>query len=94
MSQAGNFLSYCTERYKSAKGLNGRQISELFTKYQVWEYVYSCFEALHTTGENYIIEDIDLYIDARRSSTTNENIRSISKGLIEKNRRAYGELAK
>ena len=94
MSQAGNFLSYCTERYKSAKGLNGRQVSELFTKYQVWEYVYSCFEALHTTGENYIIEDIDLYIDARRSSTTNENIRSISKGLIEKNRRAYGELAK
>ena len=67
MSQAGNFLSYCTERYKSAKGLNGRQVSELFTKYQVWEYVYSCFEALHTTGENYIIEDIDLYIDARRS---------------------------
>ena len=94
MSQAGNFLSYCTERYKSAKGLNGRQVSELFTKYQVWEYVYSCFEALHTTGENYIIEDIDLYIDARRSSTTDENIRSISKGLIEKNRRAYGELAK
>ena len=94
MSQAGNFLSYCTERYKSAKGLNGRQVSELFTKYQVWEYVYSCFEALHTTGENYIIEDIDLYIDARRSSTTDENICSISKGLIEKNRRAYGELAK
>ena len=67
MSPAGNFLSYCTERYKSVKGLNGRQVSELFTKYQVWKYIYSCFEALHTTGENYIIEDIDLYIDARRS---------------------------
>ena len=94
MSQAGNFLSYCTERYKSAKGLNGQQVSELFTKYQVWEYVYSCFEALHTTGENYIIEDIDLYIDARRSGTTDEDIRNISKRLIEKNRKAYGELAK
>ena len=69
MSPAGYFLSYCTERYKSAKGLNGQQVSELFTKYQVWEYIYSCFEALHTTGENYIIEDIDLYIDARRSGT-------------------------
>ena len=33
MSPAGNFLSYCTERYKSAKGLNGQQVSELFTKY-------------------------------------------------------------
>ena len=34
----------------------------------VWEYVYSCFEALHTTGANYIVEDIDLYIEARRPS--------------------------
>ena len=70
MSPVGNFLSYCTERYKSAKGLNGQQVSELFTRYQVWEYIHSCFEALHTTGENYIIEDIDLYIDARRLGTT------------------------
>ena len=67
MSRAGNFLTYCTERYKSAKHLTGKQVAELFTKYQVWEYVYSCFEALHTTGEKYIIEDIDLYIKARES---------------------------
>lgn len=70
MSQAGKFLSYCTERYKSAKGLSGKQVAELFNRYQVWEYVYSCYEALHTTGENYIIEDIDLYIDARKTNFT------------------------
>ena len=69
MSQAGKFLSYCTERYKVAKGLTGRQVAELFSRYRVWEYVYSCFEALHTTGENYIIEDIDMYIDARKSDS-------------------------
>lgn len=69
MSKAGDFLSYCTERYKSAKGLNGHQVSELFTRYRVWEYVYSCYEALHTTGENYIIEDIDLYIEARQAGS-------------------------
>ena len=33
-----------------------------------WDYIYSCFEALHTTGENYIIEDIDLYIEARQAA--------------------------
>ena len=49
MSKAGNFLIYCTEQYKSAKELTGSQVSELFTKYRVWEYIYSCFEALHTT---------------------------------------------
>lgn len=65
MSTQGNFLIYCIELYKSAKNLTGKQVSELFSRYQVWDYVYSCFEALHTTGANYIIEDIDLYIKAR-----------------------------
>ena len=69
MSRAGNFLSYCAELYKSAKDINGQQVSELFTKYHVWEYVYSCFEALHTTGENYIIDDIDSFIQSQRSAS-------------------------
>ena len=66
MSREGNFMIYCVEQYKSAKKLNGKQVSELFNRYQVWDYIYSCFEALHTTGVNYIVEDIDLYIEARQ----------------------------
>lgn len=66
MSKQGDFMIYCVEQYKTAKRLSGKQISELFSKYQVWDYIYSCFEALHTTGTNYIIEDIDLYIEARK----------------------------
>ena len=66
MSKEGNFLIYCVEQYKVAKRLNGKQVSELFTRYRVWEYIHSCFEALHTTGANYIVEDIDLYIEARQ----------------------------
>ena len=68
MSRQGEFLIYCTEQYKVAKNLTGKQVSELFTRYRVWDYVYSCFEALHTTGAEYIIEDIDLYIEARSSA--------------------------
>lgn len=70
MSKEGNFLVYCVEQYKNAKSLSGKQISALFTKYNVWDYIYSCFEALHTTGANYIVEDIDLYIEARQNATT------------------------
>ena len=66
MSERGKFLIYCTELYKNNKNLNGKQVSELFTRFRVWDYVYSCFEALHTTGVNYIVEDIDLYIEARQ----------------------------
>ena len=65
MSKQGDFLIYCTEQYKTAKNLTGRQVAELFSRYSVWDYIYSCFEALHTTGANYIVEDIDLYIAAR-----------------------------
>jgi hypothetical protein len=66
MSRQGDFMVYCTEQYKAAKKLTGRQVAELFSRYRVWEYLYSCFEALHTTGANYIVEDIDLYIQARQ----------------------------
>lgn len=66
MSRQGDFMIYCTEQYKSAKKLTGKQVSDLFSRYRVWDYIYSCFEALHTTGTNYIVEDIDLYIEARQ----------------------------
>ena len=68
MSREGDFLVYCTELYKSAKKMTGRQVSELFTNYRVWDYIFSCFEALHTTGANYIVNDIDEYIEARQPS--------------------------
>ena len=44
MSREGKFLIYCVETYKVAKNLTGKQVAELFTRYRVWEYVYSCFE--------------------------------------------------
>ena len=68
MSKEGDFLIYCIEQYKSAKKLTGKQVSELFSQFGIWDYVYSCFEALHTTGPNYIVEDIDSYIEARKTA--------------------------
>ena len=34
-------------------------------EYNVWEYIYSCFEALNITGAGYIVNDIDMYIETR-----------------------------
>ncbi len=68
MSKEGNFLIFCIETYKTAKKLTGKQVMDLFRKYGISEYIISCFEALHTTGANYIIEDIDLYIKARQTA--------------------------
>lgn len=67
MSCQGKFMIYCAEQYKLAKQLTGKQLSDLFSRYGVWEYVYSCYEALHTTGVNYIIADIDQFIDCAKA---------------------------
>ncbi len=66
MSNQGKFLVFCAEQYKLAKKINGQQLVALFDKYGIWEYIYSCYEALHTTGSQYIITDIDSYIAARQ----------------------------
>ena len=69
MSKEGKFMIFAAEQYKLANHLTGKQLSELFSKYKVWEYIYSCYEALHTTGINYIVDDIGQYIDSRKLAT-------------------------
>lgn len=69
MTIQGKFMIFCVEQYKRAKQLHGRQLSDLFDKYNIWNYLYDCYEALHTVGTSYIIEDIDLYIDVRKPTT-------------------------
>ena len=66
MSNEGNFLTYCVEQYKSEKGMTGKQVMNLFNRYRVLEYIYSSCEPLHENKSKYIIEDIDLYIEACR----------------------------
>lgn len=68
MSEQGKFMVFCAEQYKLAKNMTGAELEHMFTKYDVWDYVYSCFEALHTTGTNYIINDIDSYIADREKA--------------------------
>jgi len=68
MSREGKFLVYCLEMYRAAKNLTGKQAIDLFKQYGISDYVISCYEALHTTGTSYIVEDIDLFIEARTPS--------------------------
>jgi len=69
MSAEGKFLIFCLEIYKTAKKLTGKQVMALFQRYGITEYVLACYEALHTIGTNYIIEDIDLFIQARQEES-------------------------
>ena len=46
MSKEERFLIFCFEIYRSAKNLKGKEVMQLFRKYNVCEYIMS------TTGEN------------------------------------------
>lgn len=69
VSREGEFFVYCIEIYKAEKEMTGRTVMRLFRKYRVYDYVRSCYEALHTTGPKYIVNDIDEYIDRRREAS-------------------------
>lgn len=61
-----DFLVYCIENYKNTKGLKGREAIDIFNRYRVIDYIDASYEALHTTGKDYIVEDLDIYIEARK----------------------------
>ena len=62
MSREGKFLVFCMECYRAEKGISGREVSELFVKYGVSDYVMRYFDSLHTTGIKYIVANIADYI--------------------------------
>jgi hypothetical protein len=68
MDDKTKFLVYCVEIYKSAKKMTGKDVFNLFEKYGVLDYVLDCYGALHTTGAQYTIEDIDAFIASRQAS--------------------------
>lgn len=65
MDEKTNFIVYCIEEYKAAKGLTGKTVIDIFDRYRVIEYIRNYYEALHTTGRQYIIDDINIYISER-----------------------------
>ena len=58
MEKQTKFLVYCIEIYKTAFNISGKDVVNLFNQYGILDYIIECYGALHTTGPEYIIEDI------------------------------------
>ena len=67
------FISFCIEQYKNAKGLSGEEVMQEFSKYGVLEYLRDFFDVLHTKSYQWLLENIDEFINLRKR-TQNENI--------------------
>lgn len=66
MSETLKFKTFCLENYRLAHGLSGAEAARLFTEYGVFDYLTSFYDVLHSMGANYLVEDIDQFIEARR----------------------------
>jgi hypothetical protein len=51
------------ERYRYFKGLSGADVAQIYDQYRIYEYIRKYYEVLHTMGDQYIVHDIDEYID-------------------------------
>ena len=60
-----DFLIYVMEEYKFIHNMTGKKVVELFAKYNIFDYIIRHYEALHTTGGLYIVDDIDSLISSR-----------------------------
>lgn len=60
------FAVYCVEEFKAAENLPGKAVIELFNCHGVLEYVREFYDALHTTGRQYIVNDIRDFVTSRQ----------------------------
>lgn len=59
------FVIFCIERYSSKHGKTPLEVYSLFDKKNLILYLKQNFDVLHTQGEEYILEEIALYLKRR-----------------------------
>ena len=74
MSKTMQFKIFCIEQYKKSHNMTGIDTLSKFKKFGVFDYLGSFFDVLHTSGAKYIVDDIDLYIAARKQSRNSETV--------------------
>lgn len=60
------FVAFCIEEYGAAKGMGGEQVLDLFSKYGLVDYLSESYGVLHTQGRQWLMEEIDEYIEIRK----------------------------
>ena len=61
------FLSFCIEQYKTEKGISGADAVQVLKLYGVLEYLAEHFDVLHTQSKQWLLADIDEFIQVRKT---------------------------
>ena len=63
------FIAFCLETYKNANGMNGAEVSELFSMTRLTEFLAENFESIHTQSPQWIIEEINEYLSSKQKKS-------------------------
>jgi len=56
------YLAFCFEVFKHERKLSGKQVYEIFNKYNLVDYIMDMYELLHIHGTRYLMSDLEDYI--------------------------------
>jgi len=66
LTKIQHFQLFCLESYRSSLGISGNLALNEFKRTNVFDYLASGYEVLHTQGKNYLIADIKDFIEHRK----------------------------
>jgi hypothetical protein len=55
------YLVFSMETYKQNRRLTGKQVYDIFVKYNYFDYILDLYELLHIQGSRYLLEELDAY---------------------------------
>ena len=54
-------FSEFVKRYR----MNPKEANQLFEKHGIWEYIEDCYDTLHMSGDEYVLNDIEYILRKR-----------------------------
>lgn len=60
------FLAFCVEQYKNEKHISGEEAMRRLDRHSVLDYLAEHFDVLHTQSRQWILADIEEYINIRK----------------------------
>ena len=58
-----DFLIYVIEEYKYLEKKSAKDIIDIFTEHNTFDYILQNYDALHTMGGRAIVDDINLFLE-------------------------------
>ena len=59
------FVLFCVEMYAQKHEISGRVVMDRFSEYGVVDFLRDGYDVLHTQGREYIISEIEIFLDNR-----------------------------